>query len=83
MCHPRLPQAPDQHRYPRDPTTSLKWHESGQKRTGLGIKTIVRRLRPLRSATIAINGATQTFPPTIDPDRQVILEAITHVPLTH
>lgn len=63
--------------------TALAVVRETQKRTGLGIKTIVRRLRPLRSATIAINGATQTFPPTIDPDRQVILEAITHVPLTH
>ena len=63
--------------------TALAVVRETPKRTGLGIKTIVRRLRPLRSATIAINGATQTFPPTIDPDRQVILEAITHVPLTH
>ena len=63
--------------------TALAVVRETQKRTGLGIKTIVCRLRPLRSATIAINGATQTFPPTIDPDRQVILEAITHVPLTH
>ena len=63
--------------------TALAVVRETQKRTGLGIKTIVRRLRPLRSATIAIHGATQTFPPTIDPDRQVILEAITHVPLTH
>ena len=63
--------------------TALAVVRETQKRTGLGIKTIVRRLRPLRSATIAINGATQTFPPTIDPDRQVILEAITHEPLTH
>ena len=38
--------------------TALAVVRETQKRTGLGIKTIVRRLRPLRSATIAINGAT-------------------------
>ena len=37
VCHPRLPQAPDQHRYPRDPTTSLKWHESGPGLTSTGL----------------------------------------------
>jgi hypothetical protein len=38
---------------------------------------VIRQLRPLRSATIAINGAVQTFPPAIDPGRQAILDAIT------
>lgn len=36
-----------------------------QSRTGLSIVKVVKLLRPLRSATITINGATQTFPPAI------------------
>lgn len=33
-----------------------------QSRTGLSIAKVIKLLRPLRSATITINGATQTFP---------------------
>ena len=40
-----------------------------QSRTGMSIAKVVKLLRPLRSATIAINGATQTFPPEI-PDAE-------------
>jgi transposase len=40
-----------------------------QSRTGLSIAKVVKQLRPLRSATININGSTQTFPPAI-PDAQ-------------
>ena len=40
-----------------------------QSRTGLSIAKAVKQLRPLRSATININGATQTLPPEI-PDAQ-------------
>ena len=47
-----------------------------QDRTGLAIRNVIRQLRPLRSATIAINGAVQTIPPQIDPDRQTILDAL-------
>jgi transposase len=36
-----------------------------QERSGLAIANIIKQLRPLRSATITINGATQTFPPEI------------------
>ncbi|WP_067967689.1 IS1634 family transposase [Mycolicibacter icosiumassiliensis] len=36
-----------------------------QSRTGVSIAKVVKALRPLRSATININGATQTFPPAI------------------
>ena len=34
-----------------------------QERTGLGIANVVKQLRPLRTATIVINGVTETFPP--------------------
>jgi hypothetical protein len=53
--------------------TALAVAREAQHRTGLAIRNIIRQLRPLRSATIAINGAEQTFPPAIDPDRQAIL----------
>ena len=36
-----------------------------QQRTGLAIGKVVKQLRPLRSATTTINGATQIFPPEI------------------
>ena len=47
-----------------------------QARTGLSIRNLVRQLRPLRPATIAINGAEQTLPPQIDTERQAILDAL-------
>jgi hypothetical protein len=44
-----------------------------QSRTGLSIAKVIKLLRPLRSATITINGATQTFPPAIpDTERQIL-----------
>jgi len=43
----------------------------------------VRQLRPLRSATIAINGTTQTFAPAIGPAQQTILNAVNATRLTH
>jgi hypothetical protein len=47
-----------------------------QARTGLSIRNLVRQLRTLRSATVAINGAEQTLPPQIDTARQAILDAL-------
>ena len=41
--------------------TALALSREVQNRTGLAIRNIIRQLRPLRSATITINGATQTF----------------------
>jgi len=46
-----------------------------QSRTGLSIAKVVKQLRPLRSATININGATQTFPPEIpDTERKILTD---------
>jgi transposase len=46
-----------------------------QSRTGLSIAKVVKQLRPLRSATININGATQTFPPAIpDTERKILTD---------
>lgn len=44
-----------------------------QARTGLSISKVVKQLRPLRSATITINGASQTFPPAIPETQRKIL----------
>jgi hypothetical protein len=56
--------------------TALAVVRETQTRAGLGIRSIIRQLRPLRSATIAINGAEQTFPPQISSNQQAILDAI-------
>ncbi|MBU9764214.1 IS1634 family transposase [Mycobacterium sp. TNTM28] len=55
--------------------TALAVAHSIQSRTGLSIAKVVKLLRPLRSATININGATQTFPPAIpDAQRQILTD---------
>ena len=56
--------------------TALAVSREVQARTGLAIRNVIRQLRPLRSATIAINGAEQTFPPTIPSDKRAILDAL-------
>lgn len=53
--------------------TALALAHCIQERSGLSIAKVVKQLRPLRSATITINGATQTFPPEItEPHRQLL-----------
>ncbi|MGH3749049.1 MAG: IS1634 family transposase [Micromonosporaceae bacterium] len=56
--------------------TALAVSREVQHRTGLAIRNLTRQLRPLRSATIAINGTEQTFPPAIPSDQQAVLDAI-------
>ncbi len=56
--------------------TALAVSRTVQARTGLALRNVLRQLRPLRSATIAINGAVQTFPPQIDSARKDILDAL-------
>ena len=42
-----------------------------QERSSLAIANVIKQLRPLRSASIVINGASQTFPPEIpEPQRK-------------
>ena len=53
--------------------TALAVAHAIQSRTGLSIAKVVKQLRPLRSATININGATQTFPPAIPEAQRKIL----------
>ncbi|MDR1213988.1 MAG: hypothetical protein LBK54_07915, partial [Propionibacteriaceae bacterium] len=47
-----------------------------QARTGLALRRVLRTLRPLRSATIAINGVTQTLPPALGPNEQTLIDTI-------
>jgi len=63
--------------------TALALSREVQARTGLAIRNVVRQLRPLRSATIAINAITQTFAPEIPADKQAILDAIHGSKPTH
>ncbi len=62
--------------------TALAAARAVQNRTGLAVRNVIRQLRPLRSATIAINGVVQTFPPAIDLERQTLLDAFTGKVLT-
>jgi hypothetical protein len=54
--------------------TALAVARETQDRTGLAIRNVIRQLRPLRSAVIAVNGAVQAFPPAIGPGQQEILD---------
>jgi hypothetical protein len=47
-----------------------------QNRTGLSLRRVLRALKPLRSATVQINGATSTIPPALTPEAQEILDAL-------
>src|SRR3954453_9715961 len=63
--------------------TALAVSRAVQARTGLAIGNVIKQLRPLRSATIAINGTHQTFAPTVPAEQQAILDAIHGARLTH
>ncbi len=56
--------------------TALAVAHNIQERTGLAIAKVVKQLRPLRSATIAINGTTETFPPEIPEAQHKILAGL-------
>jgi hypothetical protein len=56
--------------------TALAVAHDIQERTGLAIANVIKQLRPLRSATIVINGATQTFPPEIPTPQREILASL-------
>ena len=62
--------------------TALAVAREAQNRTGLAIRNLVRQLRTLRSATIAINGVVQTIQPAISPQQQALLDALQR-PRTH
>lgn len=44
-----------------------------QRRTGRSIQSLIKQLRPLRTSTIAINGAKTDFPPELSPSDRATL----------
>lgn len=56
--------------------TALAVSRTVQNRTGLSLRRFLRTLKPLRSATIEINGVINTFQPAIDPETETILNAL-------
>jgi len=60
--------------------TALAVAHNIQERTGLAIGNVVKQLRPLRSATIAINGTTETFPPEVPEAQRQILASLLNIP---
>ena len=59
-----------------DVRRALAVAREAQDRSGLAIRKIVRQLRTLRSATIAINGTRQTFEPEINDTDRALLDAL-------
>ena len=47
-----------------------------QERSRLAVANVIKQLRPLRSATIAINGTSQTFPRDIPETQRTILAGL-------
>jgi Transposase DDE domain len=60
--------------------TALAVSRTVQNRTGLSIRRVLRTLRPLRSATIEINGTIHTFPPALGPGETTIINALKDKP---
>jgi hypothetical protein len=58
--------------------TALAVSRTVQDRTGQSLRRVLRTLRPLRSATIEINGTICTFPPALSPDETAIITALKH-----
>ena len=56
--------------------TALAISRAVQNRTGLSLRRVLRTLRPLRSATVEINGMTSTIPPALNPETTALLDAL-------
>jgi hypothetical protein len=56
--------------------TALAVAHNIQERTCLAIANVIKQLRPLRSATIAINDTTETFPPEIPAPQRKIMTSL-------
>ena len=63
--------------------TALALSREIQNRTGLSLRRVLRTLRPLRSATIELNGVITTIPPALTPDENAILSALKPPPARH
>lgn len=56
--------------------TALAISREIQDRSGLSLRRVLRTLKPLRSATVAINGITTTIPPELTPGQEALLDAL-------
>jgi hypothetical protein len=56
--------------------TALAVSRETQHRSGLSLRRVLRTLKPLRSATVEINGVLTTIPPALSPDEQTLLDAL-------
>jgi hypothetical protein len=56
--------------------TALALSREVQTRTGLSLRRFLRTLKPLRSATIDINGVIATFAPALQPEVKAVLNAL-------
>jgi len=56
--------------------TALAVSREAQHRTGLSLRRLLRTLKPLRSATVEINGVPTTIPPALSPDQQTLLDVL-------
>ena len=56
--------------------TALAVSRETQNRTGLSLRRLLRTLKPLRSATVEINGVPTTVPPALNPEEQRLLDAL-------
>ena len=56
--------------------TALALSREVQNRTGLSLRRVLRTLKPLRCATVEINGLITTIPPALTPDEEAILTAL-------
>ena len=63
--------------------TALAVSRTVQDRTGLSLRRVLRTLRPLRSATVEINGVITTMPPALGPEATAILNALQHPNARH
>ena len=56
--------------------TALAISREVQTRTRMSLRRFLRTLKPLRSATIDLNGIIATFPPALDTEVKAILDAM-------
>lgn len=56
--------------------TALALSREVQNRTGLSLRRVLRTLKPLRSATVEINGVITTIPSALSADEAAILSAL-------
>ncbi|MGP4058974.1 IS1634 family transposase, partial [Mycobacterium sp. 4D054] len=56
--------------------TALAVSREVQTRTGLSLRRFLRTLKPLRSATIDLNGVIATYPPALNTEVNAILNAL-------